>query len=153
MSLFVAKSGIVAGFLVTALFQTPAAPPIKMGLWETSSTVKMNIPNMPFMGPRSNKVHSCLTPESYAKGVANAQQKDCMHTNVSITDKGYSFDLSCRGGKETGHFEMIFDSPEATHGTMHLSAGNATISDSTFTASFVSTDCGGITPDKPQVVH
>jgi hypothetical protein len=128
-----------------------------MGLWETSSTVKMNIPNMPAgmpgMGPRTNKVRSCMTPESYAKGLAGAQQKDCMHSNESISDKGYSFDLTCRGGKETGHFEMIFDSPTATHGTMQLKVGTSAISDSTFTANFVSADCGGITPDKPQIVH
>ena len=156
MSFLIVRPSIIAGFFVTALFQLPSTPPVKMGLWETNGTMKMIMPSMPSgmpgMGPRASKVRACLTPESYAKALAGQQRSDCVRSNESITPKQYIFDLSCHGGKETGHVEMYFDSHESAHSTVHMNASGGMTIDSTSTSTFVSSDCGSITPDKPQIV-
>ncbi len=147
--------------LSAAMFQLPAKPPMKMGLWESEGIVHMTMPNAPAMmaGMMNRPIHvrSCMTPESYAKAMGSSQQigKDCARTNEVFTGKGYSFDISCKG-KTTGHFEMTFDSDTAMHGTGHLdlSQGRASgaTSDSTTTMKWVGPDCGGISPDKPEII-
>jgi hypothetical protein len=154
MSFLVAKTGVVAGLLFTTFFQTPAMPPIKMGLWETTSTMNMSgmMSHMPGLGSRKNKVRACLTPESYAKSLSAQQQNDCVRSNEVMNDKKMSFDLSCNGGRQTGHVETFFDGPDAAHSNMHMSMNGAMTIDSASTSTFISTDCGAVTPEKPQIV-
>jgi len=152
---------VVGASMVAAMFQMPAAPPVKMGLWESSVTSKMSgeglPPQMAGMGNRITKVHSCYTPESYAKAMAsNQQSKDCVRSNEVWGAKSWSFDLSCRGGQASGHFELAFDDTENAHGSMHMNmnaGGHAMQSDSTMKMHYLGADCGNVSPDKPVVVQ
>ncbi len=147
-------------FLGSALFQMPTAPPMKMGLWESTSTMKMGGMAMPqgmSMPNTTVKVRACMTPESYAKNLGAAQnQQDCTRSNEKWSAKGYSFDLACKRGNATGHAEITFDSPEAVHSVIHLSMNMGARSmdmDSTGESHFVSADCGNVSPDKPEVTR
>ena len=151
---------LLPGFALVyaAMFQMPATPPIKMGLWESEVHLHMNMPNMPaMMQSMMNKTHharTCMTPESYAKSIAAQQQqrKDCQFTNQVWAEKKYSFDMTCSNGKMLGHSEIMFDSDTAAHGTMHLDLGNGGTGDSTTDLKWVGADCGSVTPDKPEII-
>jgi hypothetical protein len=150
-----------AAMLHVTLFQLPATPPIKMGLWESNvtSTMKMpGMPSMPGMGrPQTSKVHSCMTPETYAKNLARSQnqRKDCTRNNESWTPGKYTADISCPSSDTKGHIEMEFTSMEAAHGTMHIDmthGGQSMIMDMEMNMHFISADCGSVTPDKPEII-
>ncbi len=150
---------LLAAEVAAAAQLLPPTPPMKMGLWETESATKMNIPGMPVamsgLGNRTFKVRGCVTPESYAKYVnATQQRKDCEFTNTRWSSSSYTTDMSCNKGRMTGHTEVSFDSTESAHGTSHLATegGKGMIGDSTFTMHYVGADCGSVTPDKPVIV-
>ena len=157
-------AAVVPAF-AAAFFQMPATPPMKMGLWETTVNTKMSgmdLPpgmNVPGLGNNTTTVKVCMTPESYAKnlgGSTNARQKDCVRSNEVWTAKGYAFDLSCNAGKMTGHFQIIFDNDTESHGVTHMTmntGGRSMQMDSISTSKFLSSDCGGIAPDKPVIGH
>jgi hypothetical protein len=109
------------------------------------------------MGKRVTKVHSCYTPESYAKAMANnQQQRDCTKTNEKWGDGSWSFDLTCRSGTASGHFEITFDDKENAHGSMHMNmnaAGHSVQSESTMKMHYLGPDCGKVSPDKPEIVQ
>jgi hypothetical protein len=147
-----------------AAFQMPAEPPMKMGLWEITSTIKMNMPdmppamaNMPGMGARTTKIHSCLTKENYEKTFSQQgpQAKNCTVSNQKFSGKTYSLDLSCNDGKMTGHVENTFDSPNSGHSKSHIvmNGGQSITMDGDSTMTFLGADCGSVTPDKPQIMH
>src|SRR3954452_18282701 len=121
-TLHVISSGLVG---LALLLQFPTTPPMRMGLWETTSTVKMSGAAMPqgmSMANMTTKVRSCLTPESYARALGNSErQKDCVRSNEVWTSNHFAFDLACKSGGATGHFDMTFESKESGHGVMHLS--------------------------------
>lgn len=152
---------VVGASMLAAMFQMPATPPVKMGLWETSVAVKMSgadlPPQMAGMAARTTTLRSCFTPESYAKAMANnPQDRDCTRTNEVWGAKSWSFDMSCRSGQASGHFEVTFDSPESAHGSMHMSmnaGGHAMQTDSTMTMHYLGADCGKVSPDRPEIVH
>jgi hypothetical protein len=148
--------------VLVAAFQMPAEPPMKMGLWEITAVSKMQMAdmpaamaNMPGMGPRTTKIHACLTKENYEKAFAQGgpQAKNCTISNQSYSAGKYSFDMSCNEGKLTGHYDGVFESPTAGHATTHMqmNGGKMTI-DATTTSSFLSEDCAGVSPDKPQLI-
>ena len=147
--------------LAALMFQTPPKPPMKMGLWETTATTQMSgvdlPPGMAGLGSRSLKIRACVTPESYDKAFNSSQTKDCVRSNESWSGKTYSFDLTCRSGKTTGHFEMTFDSEESGHSKTHLvvnpDSAHPVTMDTTGSSQFISSDCGAVTPDKPQLAH
>jgi hypothetical protein len=154
-TLLVLSTAFLTGGL---FFQMPTTPPMKMGLWETTSTVKMSgaaLPGGMKLPGSTVKVRACMTPESYAKNLGAAQnQQDCTRSNEKWTLKGYSFDLACKRGNATGHADITFEGMEAAHSVIHLSMNMGSGSmdmDSTADAHFVSADCGAITPDKPVV--
>ena len=152
---------VLGASMLAVMFQAPAVPPVKMGLWEGSVVSKMSgeglPPQMAAMGKRTSVVRSCYTPESYAKAMAsNQQQRDCTKTNEVWGANTWSFDLSCRSGTGTGHFEMTFDDKENAHGSMHMSTnfgGHAMQSDSTMKMHYLGADCGKVSPDKPEIVQ
>ncbi|HZL26738.1 MAG TPA: DUF3617 domain-containing protein [Acidobacteriaceae bacterium] len=150
---------VVGASMLAAMFQMPATPPVKMGLWESSVAMKMSGADMPpqmaGMGGRTTIVRSCYTPESYAKAMSNSQG-DCTRTHEVWGAKSWSFDLSCRSGQATGHFEMTFDSQESAHGSMHMTmnaGGHSMQTDSTMTMHYLGADCGKVSPDRPEIVH
>ena len=128
-------------------------PPIKMGLWEKTMVTKG--------GPGADatlKSKSCITAESWAKGMAalNKQREGCTQ-NVQKTAKGYSYDVSCTGA----HINLV------SHGTTTIQDAEHIVSDSHTTSTpasgqkrememhstshFLSSDCGKITPDNPEI--
>lgn len=151
---------VLAAPVAAALFQMPASPPMKMGLWESTTSTKMSGVDMPAgmaMPNMTIKVRSCMTPESYAKALGSSQRmKDCTRSNEVWTAKSYTFDMVCNSGQAKGHAEITFDSAEASHAKIHVSVnggGRAIETDATTDAHFVSADCGSVTPDKPQILR
>jgi len=157
------KTILVAGaaLLIAAFFQgPPATAPMKLGLWETTSSTKMSGAQMPqgmTIPNQTTKVRSCLTQESWAKNLGASQRaQNCTRSNEVYTPTRYSFDISCPANGATGHFDMMFDSKESGHATMHMNVdrgGHAMTMDSTIDSHFVSADCGSVTPDKPEIVR
>jgi Protein of unknown function (DUF3617) len=156
------KTVLVAGtsLLIAAFFQAPPAiAPMKLGLWETTSNMKMSGVQMPqgmTMPGSMTKVRSCLTQESWTKNLGASQRaQNCTRSNEVFTSTRYAFDMSCPANGMTGHFEMTFESKDNGHGVMHMNidrGGHAMTMDSTIETRFISADCGGVTPDKPEIV-
>lgn len=151
-------TGLIGGAL---MFQMPATPPMKMGLWESTMSTKMSGMDLPpgMSMPNTNmKVRACMTPENYAKNLgASQRQKDCVRSNEVWAGNHYSFDMACKSGNTTGHFEMTFESKESGHAVMHMSmnpgSGHTMQMDMTVDSHFVSSDCGNVSPDKPEMIR
>jgi hypothetical protein len=146
---------LFAAPLVTAMmFQTnPPVPPMKMGLWEMTSTGTVNGTSMllrlPGLGSRTLKSRSCITPDTFEQ--AWSSLKNCTRDNVVSGPKSFSYDLTCANGRSKIHFAMTFDTPEHGTYTMHSVSSSQTM-DTTADATFISTDCGGIEPGKPKIM-
>ena len=147
---------LVMGGLLTGGFQAPMAPPMKLGLWETTSSTKMNMPGMD-MAARSTKVRSCATAESWNKAFGQGRQnKDCKPVNEKRTATSFSFDLSCSSSNATGHVEMDFVDATKGHGTMHMvvnTSGKALTMDTTWESTYVGADCGSVSPGSPEIIQ
>ena len=147
----VAASGLLAGF-----FQAPMAPPMKLGLWETTSSTTMQMPGMD-MPPRSMKIRSCATAESWSKAFGQSRQnKDCTPVNEKRTATSYSFDLSCSSSKATGHVEMDFGNGSTGHGSMHMvmnAGGKEMTMDTKWESKYVGADCGSVAPGTPEILQ
>lgn len=147
---------LVTGGLLGAGMQTATAPPMKLGLWETTATTTMQMPGMA-MPSRTMKVRSCATAESWNKAFGQARQdKDCKPVNEKLTATSYSFDLACTSSKATGHGEMDFGEGTTGHGTMHMvvAAGDKPmIMDTSWKSRYVGADCGSVTPGSPQILQ
>ena len=149
--------------LLAGFFQMPATPPMKMGLWETTSTTTMTMPGMN-MPSRTTKMQMCHTPESWAKnlmpqtgrpGGQSNGQSDCEMSNQSFSGHTYSVDISCPKSGTKGHMTSTFDSPDSSHGTTHMEMnanGRSMTMDSTTSSHFVSSDCGTVKPGSAVIV-
>lgn len=145
--------------MYAAMFQMPATPPMKMGLWESTSQIHMEMGSMPsFMAKMMNRtyhVKSCVTPESYQKWMVsfNQQQKACVRSNEVYADHKYTADTTCNDGRMTSHTEMFIDSDTSIHGTTHINmTDHGATGDSTTTTTWLGADCGSISPEKPQII-
>jgi Protein of unknown function (DUF3617) len=121
-----------------AAAQAQTAPPVKMGLWKTSSTITTSgfeLPpdvaaRMKAMGRSPGQPHtantlSCLTAEKWKKIFDPAQHdQKCQFTNQQQSSSGMSADMACSSGggahTSTGHMAMTFDSKEKMHGKFHM---------------------------------
>ena len=150
-------------------------PPIKMGLWKSTTTMTMAGLQLPpdveaklkasgrsLGGAHTVQTTACLTPQKWQEmiGQMNNGNKDCQYTNRKVSAQGLSADIQCHSNESssTGHIEMIFDSSEKTHGTMHMQVTSRQMPqpmtvDGTFQGEYQSSDCKGISPDSPQIVH
>lgn len=142
--------------LVLALFIAGVAPaptaPMKMGLWESTSTVTMTGIQMPNMPPRTIKMKRCVTQETWASNFQNRADSACQRSNESFTEHHYSADFSCASGNATGHVDMDFPSSESGHGKVHMeiTAGeHHIVSDSSIEMHFVGDSCGSVQPGHP----
>ena len=141
--------------LVAALMlqSTPPVPPMKMGLWEMTSTATVNGTNMllhlPGLGNRTVKSRSCITPDTFQQ--AWSSLKGCTRDNVESGPKSFSYDLTCANGRSKIHFAMTFDTPVHGTYTMHSVSSSQTM-DTKADATFISSDCGSIEPGKPKMV-
>ena len=147
----VATSGLLAGF-----FQTPMAPPMKLGLWETTASTQMQMPGMQ-MRARTTKVRSCATAESWNRAFGQSRQnKDCTLVNENRTATHYSFDLSCSSSNATGHGEMDFGDGTTGHGTMHMvvnTGGKVLTMDTSWESKYMGADCGSVAPGSPEIIQ
>jgi hypothetical protein len=162
---------IVAG---TAIAQSA---PIKMGLWHGKAVSTMTglelppdvVARLKAMGrpvpgsePTTTETESCLTPEKWKEMLAKSQEREnCSYKNLKVDSSGMSGDLECttaRGGTTKGHLQMNFLSSEKVHGTVHMEVISAQrpqpiLMDMTIDSSYEGTDCKGISPDEPKVIH
>jgi hypothetical protein len=143
--------------LATALFAGLApltAPPMKMGLWENTSTVKMSGADVPpGMQQQTMKLHQCITPETWAKAFQRSD-RTCQFTNQSQNGGHFTVDISCTNG--SGHVEMNFSNQESGHGTvdMHMTHNGSTMSiTSSVEMHYLGASCGSVSPEKPEIVR
>jgi len=147
---------------------TPAPPPIKMGLWQSSVTVNMsNMPNMPNGGSMTHVNQSCMTPDSWKDAFRNMQQRrqqasaNCTAANVSRDAHQLTIDMSCsstQGFNTNIHVQMFLDNESAMHGTAvtKMSGPNfpqGMVVNSTISSRFVSSDCGDVKPGEGRTVE
>ena len=156
----------------------PATPPVKMGLWQsniTSSIGGITIPPdvaarleamgrpVPGATPQTVVTQSCMTKEEWAKSIEkwnNSSETKCTYTNRSFTSTKFSFDMSCaseHGGVFTGHFEMLVDDDEHTHGSAHMKGeggpnGQPMTIDTTLSSHYLAADCGDVKPGDAKVI-
>ena len=151
-------------------------PPIKMGLWKstTNSTMtgfqlppeladRMKAMGKPLGGPQTINTLSCITPEKWQQ-MFNRQQRNqnCSFSNVQQSSSGMSADMACTSssgrGNSTGHMDMTFDSDSKMHGKFHMNVAMESqpqpmTIDSTIQSDYQGSDCQGISPDSPKIVH
>ena len=160
---------------LAAAAQTQTTPPIKMGLWKTSSTIttsgfqlppevaaRMKASGRDPGQPRTVNTLSCLTAEKWKK-VFDPTQHDqhCQFTNQQQSSSSMSADMACSSGagahNATGHMAMTFDSTEKMHGKFHMEVNSQSqphpiLIDNTFTGVYQGSDCQGISPDTPKLL-
>lgn len=151
---------LLAGWVFVLLsggMQQASAPPVRMGLWQMTTTSAIQMPDMPQMAehPQTMQAQVCMTPESWRETLGEGTQnmKTCQHTNDKITATHYSFDIVCPAIGGTGHGEIDFTQDQA-HGTVHMEAspgGHHFVVDSTVQSRFVSTACGDVKPGQAQL--
>ena len=133
-----------------AYAQQPPAPPIKMGLWETSTTMKSG------KGPQTMKSQVCMTPKTWREGFASSP--GCGVKSLKQDAKSLSMVFACTlWGKDvaTSHVQLTFPSPEKLHGTAHVEmpGQEPSVMDTTFEGVFKGADCKGLAPGKSREVH
>jgi Protein of unknown function (DUF3617) len=149
-------------FVSSAAFamQDPAAPPIKMGLWEMTNTSTMTATGkmadaMAASGqlgkPNTQSMKVCFTPDTWKNALAHETRSGCTRSNVISTSKQYSLTMTCNVGTSTMTVNVnnIVDSSEAVHGTVHMvsnSPSGQMTSDGTGTGKFLGSDCGDVKP-------
>ncbi|HZC42568.1 MAG TPA: DUF3617 domain-containing protein [Acidobacteriaceae bacterium] len=168
----------ILGFPGAALAQTIEAPPIKMGLWQTTTTSTMSgmqIPpdvaarmkamgrSLPTGQPRTTVTQSCATPEKWKEMFQHLQrQGNCALTNEHLTSSSLTADVSCKSGDErynsTGNVDIHFESDEKIHGKVHVetnvqSQPQPIVSDMSFESAYQGADCQGVSPDAAKVIR
>lgn len=152
----------VGGFLVASatLLAQVADLPIKAGLWETQVNVKMGSAKTNDEVPVTNQVcfTAGLTVASYMSAMnrsAGVGGAHCTVSNKIETAHGLSYDSACVGPamSSKGHADFKLSDADHFSGTSHTTvtgtaqgkAINTTI-DKTFSAKFLSPDCGNVEP-------
>ena len=148
---------VVVSLAGLALLQLPIAPPMKLGLWETTSSMSMTMNGAAHSMP-GMKSRTCVTAETWAKAFAGDRPGgECTRTGEKLTGSHYTFDLTCPKMNGTIHGDMEFaELGSAGHGKVHMEmspGGHAVVSDMEFDSHFVSADCGSVAPGKAQLVH
>jgi hypothetical protein len=153
-------------------------PPVKMGLWQMTNTgtvtglelppevvAKLQAMGKPVPGaqPHTIVTQSCLTAEKWKKMFSDMQQnKDCHFTDQKMSSTGMSGDLACKSADgrttSTGHVEVSFVSDEKMTGKAHVETVSTSmpkpmVMDMTFDSVYQGSDCKGISPDSPKIVH
>jgi hypothetical protein len=154
---------------LTAVAQLSDVPPVSMGLWqsETNATVT-GLENTPMAAMaatlgRAHASQSCLTPESWKKGiegVQNQQQRGCTLTNVHQDAHEISFDEACDSGggsTSSSHIDMLIDSSENAHGTVLTKVTEPRLPqpmniNMSIVSHFVSSNCGDVKPGEGKMI-
>jgi hypothetical protein len=153
-----------------------AAPPVKMGLWQGTTTIKLSglqIPPdiaermkaagrpIPGSEPRTIETQSCLTTEKWKEMIAKIQDSEnCKLTNVKQDATEMSADIACQtggGGSAMGRVQVNFPTSEKIHGTGHMEITTSRqpqpiVMDTTLDSTYQGSDCKGVSPDTPKVI-
>jgi len=168
---------MVVSALVPCVARAQAAPPLplKMGLWQGTTVMKMSgltLPPeivermraagrpVPGAEPKTMEMQSCLTPEKWKQIFTRAQNNEnCKITNLKQDSSGMSADVVCdsgRVGTGKGHLQMDFVSTEKVHGTMHMEIVSQQqqpiVMDVTIDNTYQGADCKGVSPDTPKMI-
>jgi hypothetical protein len=139
--------------LASSMQTLPSTPPIKMGLWESTSTMTMTMPGKQ-MSPMTLTARSCYTAATWTGAFGSDAKEGCTRSKETWANRKYSFDMSCPSKGAKGHIEVVFPTDGAGHGTAHIEldgSGQHMVMDRTFDLRFVRSDCGSVTPDSPVV--
>lgn len=161
-----------------AVLAQTSAPPVKMGLWQTTNTVTMSgiqIPPdvaarlkamgrpLPMEQPTTHVLQSCLTPEKWKNMFSDMQRdRNCEFTNLHQTSDSLSVDMVCKspdGRSSTmGHIEASFTTAEKMHGKAHIetqmqSQPQPIVIDMSFDSAYQGADCQGISPDSARMIR
>jgi hypothetical protein len=135
--------------------------PIKMGLWEltTTSTMKgsgkmadaMRQSGHPVGTPTTESIKMCFTPDNWQNSIGGMVLPGCTRSNLVMSGQKYSVTLTCTHGTTTTAVDtaIFFDSPVQLHGTAHIvrnSSDDQIVNDGVTTAKFLSADCGDVKP-------
>jgi hypothetical protein len=166
---------VVAGFVgFSSVLHAQTAPPVKMGLWQTTVATTMNLelpPDVvermkaagrpvPGSSPMTTVVQGCLTPEKWKDAWTRSQQQgNCEMKNLKQDAAGISMDVECKTarGTSTGHTQLSFDSSEKAHGTSHMEivserSPKPTVMNMVMDSVYQGADCKGISPDSPKIM-
>ncbi len=141
----------IAITLSTTVFQAPANPPMKMGLWEEVGGT------MPSKGPggkaSSRVVRSCFTPANWLKLMGPTAKDACPKSNEVWRANAYSFDVQCAGKPKVASVSVVFDNPQTNHLTLDLFSPSGAVSmHDASQGHWVSSECGDVSPDTPVVI-
>jgi hypothetical protein len=167
---------VLAGSAAVTAQDVPTPPPMKMGLWQNTSTstmTGMQIPPevaarmqamgrpMPGAAPRTTVTQSCLTPDKWQKSWSDMiGRNNCQFTNIHQSATGMSGDVACEmpQGSSKGHIIATYSGQEKVNGKVHMevameSQAEPIVMDLTFESVYQGSDCKGISPDSPKVVR
>lgn len=111
---------VLLGVLLLPATVFGAAPGMKEGLWEITTTMEM--PGMPFQPPPTTMTH-CYTKADLKdkKGIVPKQEGDCKITDLKQSASRVTWKVVCSGeNKGTGEGEIVFKGATAYEGTMKL---------------------------------
>jgi hypothetical protein len=140
--------------LVCSTVMLAQAPPIKMGLWETNSTVDNGDGS-----PTKAKLRSCITTADWEKMAQGAMpQRPGCKNSLAKTANGYSFDVNCSSAQMTIQMHGTSHIVDAEHmqGEMHMTTVFQGKTNNVITRSethYVSAGCGAVKPGQPQVIE
>lgn len=129
---------------------TPAAPPIKMGLWEATMTMGTT--------GATYKSHACLSPESYQRMLTRVPP-NCTISNLATTATSITGDVKCEspdGGTSKGHVDVQIPDASTVHGTVTVTTkyqGHTVSMDIKSDGHFIGADCGDLSPGETREVE
>ncbi len=144
--------------LLAGFFQVPSAPPMKTGLWESTTSLTITLPGAktPARAPIVETTRSCVKAGSWTKAFGNSgRAAACTRLDEKFADGRLSFDLNCPNVGGTGRGEMTFHGTTG-RGRVHLDmkpAGQPVSSDTVIQSRYVGAACGMVAPGKTVVMQ
>lgn len=147
----ISKLILIVPLVLASAPQAPSTPPpIKMGLWEATTTTGTG---------RTIKTRSCMTEQSYQEQFAHVPP-NCTLSNFSRSATHMSGDVACKesNGQATtsGHFDAEFPDETSAQTTVTLQVnmqGRTMPMTIKSESHYVGADCRGISPGHSQLVH
>ena len=157
MKRFLSTTSIFA-LCFAAFAQQLSAPPIRMGLWETTITEIQTLvydaarpSHKQTLPPKTWQTRSCISPESWRKDYGQIPETPgCEDKNVRISSSGISFDRTCKtAGIAKIHSQLNYVSPEKMQRIVRIEMASSSgphaivnITDQTSDSVYIGPDCG-----------
>jgi hypothetical protein len=144
-----------ATLLAATFFQAPATPPMKMGLWESTSTAKVQQPD----GTEKSTIRTyrnCVTETNWLTQMGPTAKEACPKANEVWTKDSYSFDVACQGKPKMASVSVHFDNLETQHIHLQIFAapdGTPMKVDMGGETHWVSAACGDVPADHAVLVR